>query len=93
VVAPRFDSKVKPNSSPEHEIVETTGAIWPTNAAGSVGGTASLLPRATSGPVASHSARKLTRPGVLFGPKNWKVSITGRSFTCKTTPILHPEVE
>jgi hypothetical protein len=35
-VVAHFDSKVKPNSWPEHEIAETAGAIWPKNAAGSV---------------------------------------------------------
>src|SRR5262245_33649594 len=88
VLAPGFDVNSKPNSWPEHEIVETAGAISPRKAAGSVGGTASPLPRGTAGPVASHSARKSTRAGVSFGPKNWNVSMTGRFFTCRTARRL-----
>jgi len=53
-----------------------------------VGATDPPIPRDTGAPLASHSARKSTIPGVLFGPKNWNVSMTGTFLTCSTARRL-----
>jgi hypothetical protein len=88
VLAPRFDWNSKPIWSPKHSIVESAGAISPSNAAGSVGGTEAPEPRGTAGPVAFQTARKSTRAGASLGPKNWNVSITGMFLTLSTARRL-----
>ena len=80
-VLARFDWNSNPISLPENEPTDTAGAISPRNEPGSVGATPVPIPRETGGPLASHSARKSTSAGVLLGPKNWNVSITGTFFT------------